>query len=250
MDGSSQNASFKLGVIEMMIPKKIYFTYKTPSPPEMYREILEEWHAFCPDWELHYYSDEQVYTFFKMHFPEYAEDVLKIPIGAVIADVFRYAILYVQGGMYTDIDTIPVKPIPEKWLAYQAVIGYEFQPSKFPQILTEQSETRDLYCQWTLLSAPRVPLFKEALDLSFQKMRARNFQFQEERDNLTTVGPFMFTSVVEQHLPSKDILILDMDYFGVYEKYLAVTDRTVVKHLFHGYEGWKLELEHPQFRFY
>ena len=233
-----------------MIPKKIYFTYKTPTPPDIYREILERWHAYCPDWEMHYFSNEQVYTFFNLHFPEYAKDVLKIPIGAVLADVFRYGILYVQGGMYTDIDTIPARSLPEEWLSYQAVVGYEFQPSKFPQVLKEATKTKDIFCQWTLLSAPRVPLFKEALDLSFKKMRARNFQIEEEQKTLTVAGPLLFTSVVEKYLPSGDILTLDMDYFGVDEKYMSVTDRTVVKHLFHGYEGWKRELQHPHLRFY
>ncbi|MCB1066750.1 MAG: hypothetical protein KDK61_06935 [Simkania sp.] len=212
--------------------------------------MLERWHAFCPDWELHYFSDENVFKFFEMHFPEYAKDLTKIPMGAVLADVFRYAILYVQGGMYTDIDTIPVKAIPEKWLTHQAVIGYEFQPSKFPQVKLENKDKKEVFCQWTLLSQAKVSLFKEALDLSFQKMRARNFEFHQEQDTYTTVGPLMFTSVVEKHLPSKEILILDMDYFGVYEKYLSMTSRTVVKHLFHGYDGWKLQLEHPHIKFY
>ncbi|WP_420421676.1 glycosyltransferase family 32 protein [Simkania sp.] len=233
-----------------MIPKKIYFTHKTAKPPAAYIEIIERWHAFCPEWELHYFSDEKVFKFFQAHFPEYAKDLAKIPMGAILADVFRYAVLYVQGGMYTDIDTIPVKAIPEEWLSYQAVIGYEFQPSKFPQVGLIRKEECEVFCQWTLLSQPRVSLFKEALDLSFQKMRANNFEIHDERDTLTSAGPLTFTSVVEKHLPSKEILILDMDYFGVWENYLTVTDRTVVKHLFHGYEGWKLQLEHPQLKFY
>jgi len=229
-----------------MIPKKIYFTYKTPKPPEVYREILERWHAFCPEWELHYFSDEQIFAFFRLHFSEYLEDLKKIPIGAVLADVFRYGILFIQGGMYTDIDTIPLKKIPEEWINYQAVLGYERQPSKF----FETDGVQDVLCQWTLLSAPGFPLFKEALERCFENMRANNFQFHFEQDNLTQVGPLMFTDLAQKYQNRKDVLILDKDYFGVWDKTFPATERSVVKHLFHGYEGWKLQLEHPQFRFY
>ncbi|WP_420421674.1 glycosyltransferase family 32 protein [Simkania sp.] len=233
-----------------MIPKKLYFTYKTPTPPAIYQDILNRWHVFCPDWELHYFSNQQIYTFFQSHFPEYAKEVLKIPLGAAIADVFRYAILYVQGGMYTDIDTIPVRAIPETWLTYQTVLGYEFQPSKFPQVLKDRSNPKDLFCQWTLLAAPKVSLFKEMLDESFTRMRKTNFTFPSVESVYQTTGPKAFNSIVEYHLPSQQILALDMDYFGVCDKYLNVTDRTVVKHLFHGYEGWKYEIDCPQLKFY
>ena len=233
-----------------MIPKKIYFTYANDKPPALYICNLKQWASYCPEWEIHYFSDQKIFQFFKKHFPEYGEDVLKIPLGAALADVFRYAILYVQGGMYTDIDTIPLRAIPEKWLSYQTVIGYEFQPSKFPQILKDQSESKDLFCQWTLLAAPKVSLFKEALDASFSRLRKANFTFQSVESVYETTGPVSFSAIVEKHLPSDKILLLDMDYFAVYDKYLNVTDRTVVKHLFHGYEGWKCEIDCPQLRFF
>lgn len=48
------------------------------------------------------------------------------PYGVMKADFWRYAVMYVYGGLYADIDAISVKPIDE-WLdpSCTAVIGLE-----------------------------------------------------------------------------------------------------------------------------
>jgi len=235
-----------------MIPKKLYFTFKTDKPPEKYLGNIHNWHGMCPDWEIHYFSDRHVYTFFEKHFPEYFEDLPKIAYGAALADIFRYGMLYVQGGMYSDIDTILIQKIPEEWLTYQAVIGYEHQPSnpRFSKSCPMRRGSQDIFCQWTLLATPGFSLFKNALDEAFKRLRENSFRFQRMNDIYQTTGPRMFTQIVQEHLPCPEILTLDMDYFGTWEGRISITERSVVRHLFHGYNRWKQELEFPQFRFY
>jgi len=232
------------------IPKKLYFTYKTANPPELYRENLQCWHDICSDWQLHYFSDKQIYTFFETHFPQYRKDLPKISCGAVLADVFRYAVLYVHGGMYNDLDTFPLQKIPEKWLDYDAVVGYELQPSKYPQCSAALYGYQDAFCQWSLLSSPGYSLFKEALDVSFKKLRENDFNIRSVKDTLTMAGPLTFTELVRKYMERSEVLILDMDYFGSCRKNYPVTERSVVRHLFHGFEGWRRELDFPHLKFY
>jgi len=229
-----------------MIPKKIHFTYASENLPETYQENLKKWKEMCPDWEFSFYSDEKIYQLFKEHFPDYYEELPKIPYGAMLADFFRYAVLFVHGGLYSDIDTIPLKKIPETWLNYEVVIGYEYQPSKFPESLRYPWNEKEFLCQWTLLSASGNLLFKEALELSFQRLRKRNYQANCIFDVLNTAGPLLLTDVASPHLTNPELLILDADYFGCREdEHFPFTDRSVIKHQCHGKNRWMIEVKMP-----
>jgi len=208
------------------IPKKLHFTYKNENLPEKYRENLSRWKDLCPDWELHFYSDSAVYQLFEQHFPEYVEELPKIPCGAMLADVFRYAALYVHGGMYSDIDTVPLMRIPDEWLSYEAVIGYEYQVDKFPELLSGLWKYEEIFCQWTFLSSPKNPLFKEALDRAIQKLRSAKFIVEKRVDVLKLTGPLLFSSVAKKYKTNPNFLILDADFFACDpSKHFDLTER-------------------------
>lgn len=223
-----------------MVPKKLHFTHKKSELPEKYQANLAKWGDFCPDWELYYYTDEDIQAYFDCEFPEYAQDLHKIPMGAMLADVFRYAVLYKEGGLYSDIDTVPLKSIPDEWLTYDAVIGYEYQPDKFPELLNDLWKYEPIFCQWTFLSCPGNPLFKEALDRSFQRLREADFTPKKRVDNLLLAGPLLFTSVVNDFKDKAKQLILDADYFATDPtKKFPKTERSVIQHQFDGHHGWE-----------
>ena len=214
-----------------MVPKKLHFTYKKSKLPEKYQANLAQWGEFCPEWELYYYTDEDIQAYFDCEFPEYAQELQKIPPGTMVADVFRYAVLYKDGGLYSDIDTIPLKGIPDEWLKFDAVIGYECQPDKFPQLLSGVQNLTVTYCQWTFLSSPGNPLFKEALDRSFQGLREVDFA-----PEIHLVGSPLFTSVVKDFQEKGNNLILDADYFATDpRKKFPQTERSVIQHQFDGH---------------
>jgi len=229
-----------------VIPKKLHFTYISENLPDKYRENLRKWKALYPDWEVHFYSDEAIYQFFDHYYPVYFHDLQKIPHGVILADVFRYAALYIHGGMYTDIDTIPLKKIPEEWLSYQCVLGYEYQPSKFPEMFRNPHRYQEFLCQWTMLSSPKYPLFKETLDQAFQKLRRKNFHLKSYGEVLGDTGPLHLTSVAKKYMNHPDVLILDADFFGCDGKYnFEFTERSIIHHEFDGHQGWMLEFFLP-----
>jgi len=225
-----------------MIPKKLHFTYASDQPPELYCWNLERWKNHCSDWELHYYSDQTIFRFFEKHLPEYVHLLSKIPLGVMLADFFRYAVLYVEGGMYMDIDTIPLKAIPEEWLHHELVVGYELQPSKFPEVPPGKDGYEEVFCQWALLARPKHPLFKALLDQSFSALQERRFEVEALRDILEICGPIRFTSVMQNYQNEPGTLLLDMDVFASSEQYLPPTEKSVIKHQFHGHLGWQLAL--------
>ena len=86
------------------IPLKIYQTWKTKDLPEKMRENVDRLKLKNPDFEYHLFDDEDCRQFIQNNFEE---DVLtaydKIIPGAYKADLWRYCILYINGGVYLDI---------------------------------------------------------------------------------------------------------------------------------------------------
>ena len=230
-----------------MIPKKLYFTYKSHELPDRYKKNLNIWNFFCHDWEFYLYSNKQVISFFKTYFPHYLSDIKKIKQGVVLADVFRYAVIFQFGGMYSDVDTFPLKPIPDSWLSKECVIGYEYQPSKFKGT-KPKSFTKDTLCQWTFLAKPNHPLFKEALDTCINKLREKNFYLNSIQDVLETTGPISFTEVAQKYLKSPKIHVLDVDVVAPIRTESRDYSKCVVVHQFHGGKDWKSEIKLPHIK--
>lgn len=84
------------------------------------------------------------------------------------ADLLRYMLMSVHGGIYTDIDTSVLVPISH-WLPQHltsrpqphptnAVIGIEYDDTKLAMFVRPIS-----FCQWTLMSKPNHPIFTRAI---------------------------------------------------------------------------------------
>ena len=227
-----------------MIPKILHLTYRTHALPEKYEKHVELWKTTYPDWKISYASNKEVFDFFETYFPQYTPFLSKIPTGGGLADVYRYAILYIHGGMYTDIDTRPLKKISESWLSFNAVVGYEYQPKRFA-CKERPAFLKDTFCQWTLLSAPGCAIFKKALDECFVRLKAINFHYHTALDALKTTGPPLFSSIMQEFLNDSRILILDMDAFASDNLLGGKTIRSVVEHDQDGRFGWVLQVEAP-----
>ena len=220
------------------IPRQIHLTYKTVNLPSKYVQNVSEWERVTR-WTINIYGNEDVYAFFLQHFPQYYADVQRIKIGAVLADVFRYGVLYIKGGMYTDMDTVPYRSVPEEWRKYKAIVGYEYQPSKFPGIVGYTGDAE--ICQWTLFSARGYVLFKDALDNCMKNLKEINFEIEGVENILKLTGPHLFTELVNKYKNDPELLILDADYFGCPK--IPVSENSLVMHEFHGWKpgGWAFE---------
>jgi hypothetical protein len=93
----------------MEIPKIIHLTYKTHNYPE---HILAKWKKLNPDYTFTYSDNTDCYNFINHHFSkEYADFFNRIVHGPNKADFWRLCKLYIEGGVYTDIDIEPIAPI-------------------------------------------------------------------------------------------------------------------------------------------
>lgn len=92
------------------IPKKIFQTYKsTKNIPKI---VFDNIKKYTTSYEYNFYNDQDCEDFLEKYF---IPDVLKkfkiMKNGAHKADLFRYCVLYLYGGIYIDIKTELIKSI-------------------------------------------------------------------------------------------------------------------------------------------
>ena len=89
---------------QQIVPLNIFQTWWTKDLPVKMKETVELLKSDNPEFNHYLYDDDMMYTFIKDNFDN---DVLytfeKIIPGAFKADLWRYCILYIHGGIYLDI---------------------------------------------------------------------------------------------------------------------------------------------------
>jgi mannosyltransferase OCH1-like enzyme len=89
------------------IPKIIHQTWKNDVIPEHWKTSPVNWKRYHPDWEYILWTDEMNRNFISDKFPWFLGAYDKFEYGIQRADAVRYAILYVYGGIYSDLDIEP-----------------------------------------------------------------------------------------------------------------------------------------------
>ena len=97
---------YKVNNTQSIIPLKVYQTWHTKDLPPIMKQNREKLIRENPEFKFELYDDEDCRNFIKNNFHRdvlYAFDSL-IP-GAYKADLWRYCVLYINGGIYLDIAT-------------------------------------------------------------------------------------------------------------------------------------------------
>ena len=86
------------------IPKIIWQTWSTKILPKFMQENVNKLIEENKDFEYHFFDDNDCYEFIKNNFDlEVSEVFLNLIPGAYKADLWRYCVLYIHGGIYMDI---------------------------------------------------------------------------------------------------------------------------------------------------
>ncbi|KAL2214476.1 hypothetical protein CC79DRAFT_1328379 [Sarocladium strictum] len=190
------------------------------------------------------------------------------------SDLLRYLLLHVEGGVYSDIDTVAIRPV-DAWIPrnmrdrVKLVVGIEFDKRDGPNwgdILHDLQ-----FCQWTIAAAPGHPVFMKMVDRildSLDEMSATHGVpvsdiVPSSTEVMNSTGPAAWTDIVFETLqgfdPSLnetkdlsfmdqatllgDILVLTIDGFGMGQQHSASTNdgstpsSALIKHQFWG--SWR-----------
>lgn len=190
------------------------------------------------------------------------------------SDLLRYLVLEAHGGVYTDIDTVALRPV-DAWVparyrgAARLVVGLEFDRrdggmwSEIPHDLQ--------FCQWTIAAAPGHPVFRAMADRALTSLHElaafHNTTMAELKpssfETMNSTGPAAWTDVVFEQIQLArpditnlmnlsgiqepqlygDILVLNIDGFGMGQPHSGATndgsipEAALLKHLFRG--SWR-----------
>ena len=185
----------------MSIPKNIFQTFKTSDHPWITRFYIGRMKRKNPEWKYEFYDDRRFEEFFRSEFPQdYYKAYRSLTIGAAKADFFRYAVLYIYGGVYLDIDSYVKTPF-DRFLNPddEAVVSHEGNPG--------------LYCQWALISDKGHPFLKRTLEKVVDNIRTHRYPHDVHK----TTGPTVFTEAVNEVLaenPDTPHRFLGVDFQG------------------------------------
>lgn len=131
------------------IPFLLHQTYfdKTKIPQKVFDNIQE----FAPNYTHAIFDDEDCIRFLTKYFDSIVVKTFKLLKGAHRADLFRYCILYVYGGVYLDIKTQLTRPLSE-------VFVKSSDPTK-PLVYTVMAYTMDFIYNGIIATPPKNKLF-------------------------------------------------------------------------------------------
>lgn len=193
------------------IPKKIWYKLG----PRGLTEDARKWTDSCiqqnPEYEHEFMTDELSEAWVAKHFtdhPEIIETYHNLTIPILKADILRYLLLFVEGGVYNDLDITCNVPIRD-WIPthYQAnsslIVGWEFDVGWGENIVRE-------FATWTIMAKPASPhmwiLIENIIQLINDKKKEHNLESVGQLtpatagDVVDLTGPRMFTKSILQSL--------------------------------------------------
>jgi mannosyltransferase OCH1-like enzyme len=199
-----------------------------------------------------FYSDAAALTLLQNHLPEYLSTFQALPTPILKTDFFKYAVLYVHGGIYSDLDVSLIHPLPWPELQeYDAgmIVGIEGDN-------TLKGLSRGLqFASWTIASVPK----HEVLLCALNRVREKTKYFAPQWSAQTNIeeiimdwtGPGIWSDCVVQYIGTeeteslhrlagprqiKDVLVLPRRGLGLLDGE-EISDEVRGKHFFQGL--WK-----------
>lgn len=93
------------------IPKLVWQTWKNDQVPDKWKRSPESIAEFIPDWTYQLMTDEMNREFIAQHRPDFLPYYDAFPYAIQRADAIRYVKLFVDGGLYMDLDFEVQKPL-------------------------------------------------------------------------------------------------------------------------------------------
>jgi hypothetical protein len=174
---------------EICIPKNVYQTYKSPIP-KCIEESIDTLKNQNKDFNFYFFDDDMCRDFIKEHFDNSVLNAFDTLIpGAYKADLWRYCIMYIKGGIYIDC-----KYIMEKNNTLNSLLDNEYYVR---DILRKSGE---YVYQAILVSKPKNELYNKCIQKIVENINLRNVG----RCDLDVSGPRLFA---DQMLENIDYLV-------------------------------------------
>ena len=175
---NKKDVGFQVTQSTGLIPRKIWQTWKVDPLNFEERDLFtaRTWTQKNPGYRYEVLTDQNDVLYVETHFgpkgvnrPDIVYIYKTLTAKIIKADLLRYLVMYVEGGVYTDIDVEALKPmerfIPDRYdeADIDMIIGIEVdEPALHDHpILGQKSQS---FCQWTFVCKPRLPVMMRLIN--------------------------------------------------------------------------------------
>jgi mannosyltransferase OCH1-like enzyme len=198
-----------------MIPRLLCQTWRSATLPEAARRLQAGWRSRNPEFTYRFYDDAACRAVVAAAFPDYLADYDRLPVPVMRADVFRYAVIFRDGGLYADVDMECLKPIGPVLKGGSCIFSVEAHLGRTRQ--RELGYARGLQVANCIFAAePRHPLLGAAVARSIELFRAHDSGQPIPVEDIT--GPRMLTRLISERawpglmLLPQIVLMAPLDY--------------------------------------
>lgn len=196
------------------IPKVVYQTWSTHTLPPIMKETCEKFKEDNPEFQYVLFDDDECRKFIETHFEGGVLNTYDSLLpGAFKADLWRYCVLYVNGGVYLDIKYM-LLPSPvegsdteiAKTPCFRLIDLFDKEKYPIPMVV----ETSPLYVYTGLLmTPPKNPLYTECIRRIVENVKHKFYG----NSPMAPTGPELFGGLIEEADKKRAVLFYYDDYF-------------------------------------
>jgi len=240
-DYDNDNDNNNDNINNLIIPKKIFQTHKSQEFIDSDQKLSKASNSWKKiGYEYFFFNNKECEEFIKNNFDNNVYSAyMKCPKAVMKADLWRYCVIYINGGIYADADT--------------ELYGDIDDISNKKALFVGVAENEGNYlCQWVFAAPPKSPILLKIINTVTNKINSADKPINSE--NYTEhyihgfTGPAIFTEAIENYLKENNMETVKNknDYVNKYNNILYLFDSNVfhtktVTHLFYGSteDGWK-----------
>lgn len=172
------------------VPLVIYRSWMTHNIKKRMNDVIMKDIEQAKEFDNYLYSDKECLEFIEKHFePNVANAFKCLKPGAYKSDLWRYCILYINGGVYSDIKLefhMPLKDILEE------------QPKIF---IIDYDTDKGPLSIWNgfIASPPGNPVFRSCIDEIIVNCKNKDYKESAKYGYLEITGPGLLGKMLEMH---------------------------------------------------
>lgn len=206
--------------MNLILPKTIYQTWYKKTLPTSIQQSVNWMLKQNPNYSYELSDDNDMDMFIKQNFNDTIYSAFKmLKVGAAKADLWRYLILFKNGGVYLDVDSMIYGVLDNLITDNSAIISREKNYGKF--------------VQWCLIYPSNHPLLKLCIDKC-----VFNILNKTTNDILELTGPVVYSQAIREYFNDNEV------YSKSDEELNKYNDTTKVKVYSWDYDGYAA-FSHP-----
>ena len=224
-------------------PKILHQTWQSYEMPSPIAMCVESMRRVNPGWEHRFTTDADWSAAMNGHEIIDWKSLQRFPTGILKADVFRCVVLYENGGIYSDVDMLALRPLDS---LLQAAMESGLVAEDTEMILTTDHR---VHCQTLygnaeilmnnfMVARPKARFLKIFLEHLHSLVKDG---FQGNTEPVSRTGPIALTRLVEEHGGVEKLKIAVIPYFWIN----PLPDMTLS---FHGKEWYEQILKDGSWR--